>query len=358
MKPYFAACLSWRQVDISNQADLEVLVPGLLGPVPLDAVPSNPAQSLQTTVLDRLLSRGRLLAGGEADLERSLLMRFGAEASAPYVLAVDAPDWDRQGFWWHADPVHLRADRDRLRLFDAPFLAITQDEADALVAAFNAHFAEDGLVLWAPTPSRWYLRTEQPPQLETTALRQAVGQAINGLLPTGPDARRWAGLMNEAQMLFFQSPVNQARERAGRPVISGVWPWGGGDWRALSPPADSLVLMADLPLARGLAEAAGIHCHPLERPSVERLAPTVKILMIDEAPEAALRQQDLSAWWSAIECLDQRLQPWLQQLRAGRLASIHLNACDARAWRVQRRDLKRFWRRIRPLRDWVVLPGT
>lgn len=339
-------------------ADLEVMVPGLLGPVPLDGLPFNPAQSLQTPTLDRLLSRGRLLAGGEADLERSLLMRFGAEASAPYVLAVDAPDWDRQGVWWHADPVHLRADRDRLRLFDAPFLAITQEAADALVAAFNAHFAEDGLFLWAPTPSRWYLRTEPPPQLETTALRQAVGQPIDDLLPTGPDARRWAGLMNEAQMLFFQSSVNQARERAGRPVISGLWPWGGGGWRALSPPADSLVLLADLPLARGLAEAAGITCHPLESLSLERPTSIAKVLMIDEAPEAALRQQDLSAWWSAIECLDQRLQPWLQQLRAGRLASIQLDAGDGHVWRVQRRDLKRFWCRVRPLRDRVVLPGT
>ena len=50
----------------------------------------------------------------------------------------------------HADPVHLRPDRDRLILFDSRNLGITHEEAGALVGLFNGHFAADGMRLQAP----------------------------------------------------------------------------------------------------------------------------------------------------------------------------------------------------------------
>ncbi len=115
---------------------LELLVPGLLGPIP-----PRQGQPLSTPTLDRLLARGRQSATPATDVTTALLARFGADASAPYSLAADDPGWDRAGFCMHAAPVHLRPDRDLLRLFDARHLDISQDEADGLTAELNAHFA-------------------------------------------------------------------------------------------------------------------------------------------------------------------------------------------------------------------------
>ena len=40
--------------------------------------------------------------------------------TAAICLSTEAPDLARDGCWFHADPVHLRADRDRLVLFAGP----------------------------------------------------------------------------------------------------------------------------------------------------------------------------------------------------------------------------------------------
>lgn len=332
-----------------NAAVLELLVPGLLGPIP-----ARPDGSPSTPTLDRLLARGRSSTSLNRDLTTALLDRFGADASAPYSLAADDPDWDRAGFCLHADPVHLRPDRDLLRLFDATHLSIAQDEADVLTAELNAHFSADGLRFTAPTPSRWYLRCEQAPALRTQSLERAVGQHIDGLLPSGADAAHWARLMNEAQMLLFQSPVNRRREAAGRPAVNGLWTWGGGCWRELAEAAaDSLparLVWTRSALARGLAAASGAWVESLDAAWTPH--PGSALAVVDQLREALLDGDD-AAWASATEALNQWLAPAFDALRAGHLDRIIVDACNGQRWSLTRTDLRgfgpRFWRRPRPL---------
>lgn len=151
---------------MSAGATLDLLIPGLFGPVPIP-----PADVPPTPALDRLLARAERVPA-ESGLEAALLGRFGVAPggdlpSAPFSRLADDPGADPTGWWLHADPVHLRPDRDQLRLFDARHLAVTREEANALVALFNAHFAADGLRLEAPLPGRWYLQAEHPPEIRT-----------------------------------------------------------------------------------------------------------------------------------------------------------------------------------------------
>lgn len=351
---------------------LELLIPGLLGPWP--ALPLGPdgAGAPPTPVLDLLLARGDPWPGAWTDLDTALLTRFAAAASAPYQLAAEGADWDRQGFWMHADPVHLRPDRDRLRLYDARHLGLSRAEADALVAELNAHFGADGLRLIAPDPRRWYLHTEHPPDLITCPLGQASGTDLDGRLPRGPDARRWNGLLNEMQMLLFQSPVNQARERAGRATVNGLWTWGGGRWQALAPPAALARLWSDRLLDQGLAAAAGIPVEPLPGSAAALLEDataggTDLVVMPDLA--SALEERDETAWLAALAAAERWLAPVLPALRAGRLAEVCLAlgetpppaALQDRGTPtgrcLRRGHLRRFWRRPHPVARRATLGG-
>lgn len=281
---------------MSRPPRLDLLIPGLFGPVPVPpgGVPPTPVLSRLLGRADRLAGPDRPLADGPspktdpppafdgpagadrllgaatADPCRTLFHLFGyAPApegdcpSAPHCRLADRqtddPGMVPDTYVLHADPVHLRPDRDRLVLFAGPDFAPDRAEADALVALFNQHLGEEGLRLEAPTPGRWYLLSEQVPELVTQPLAAVLGRPIAGQLPQGPEARRWARLLNEVQMLFHHSEVNQRREAAGIPTLNGLWLWGGG--QLLPPPTGEVgyarVFSAD-PLARGLARARGI----------------------------------------------------------------------------------------------------
>lgn len=304
-------------------ATLDLIIPSLLGPVP------QPPEPPRTPTLDLLLDRARKDADSAwADLPSVLLARFGAGAAAPYALAADDPSWDRRGWWLHAEPVHLRPDRDLLRLFDARHLGISRAEADGLVAGLNAHFAEDGLQLHAPAADRWYLRCAAPPDIATTPLAQVTGEHIDPYLPTGADASRWGALMSEAQMLLFQHPVNQAREAAGRPAVNGLWCWGGGAWQPPVMPPDlaagpgsllyGLAAAADLPYQSEAAADAGAHLAGADG----------RVLVLWDALDEALADRDLDAWAGAARALEQWLAPVPAALRKGILAELRIYPCD------------------------------
>ncbi|WP_295541503.1 phosphoglycerate mutase [uncultured Thiohalocapsa sp.] len=322
-------------------ATLDLVVPGLLGPVPAPDAPP------QTPTLDLLLAHAASVTDAACgDLPSTLLARFGAAASAPYALAADDPVWDRAGWWLHADPVHLRPDRDLLRLFDARHLGISRAEADALVAALNAHFAQDGMQVHAPVADRWYLRCDTPPALHTTPLAQVTGQHIDPYLPTGADASRWAALMSEAQMLLFRHPVSQAREAAGRPAVNGLWCWGGGIWQP--PAAAPSRVVGSGPLLAGLAAAAAVMHQPQcgERVDADLDAAGDRVLVLWEALDDALADRDPAAWAGAANRLERWLAPLPAMLRRGSVAAIGIDACDGTRRVVCGKDLGwyRRWR--------------
>ncbi len=318
---------------------LELIVPGLLGPV------QPPVQPLRTQVLDLLLDRAAQVESCQQDPASALLAHFGAAASAPYALVADDPDWDRGGWWLHADPVHLRPDRDLLRLFDASHLGISRAEADGLVAMLNGHFTGDGLRFHAAVADRWYVQCDTPLDLNTTPLTRVDGRHIDGFLPTGTDAPRWAALMSEAQMLLFQSAVSQAREAAGRPPVNGIWCWGGGAWqRPEKPPA---VAVGAAPLLRGLAAAAGIEHR--DRPGADAAeliaGGAERVLVLWDRLGDALWDGDEDAWAGAAAALDGWLAPLPSALARGEVVELYIDTCDGTCRVVRGADL-RWYRRL------------
>ena len=127
-------------------------------------------------------------------------------------------------YWFHFDPVHLKADRDQLLIFDGAYLNIQIAEAQQLIDECCAFYADLNWKIQFKTAHRWYLGLSQAAKINTTTIQMVTGKSIGDFLPTGEDSAAWRNILNEIQMLFFQSTINQQRQ----PMINGVWISAGG----------------------------------------------------------------------------------------------------------------------------------
>jgi hypothetical protein len=308
----------------------------------------NPAPANRLACAETLIAKGRRKRKPPTAPETWLLERFGVSpqrgsAVAPYTLLADGgvPD---EHFWMRADPVHLSVGLDGLG-FDGAALELARAEADALAGALNRHFV-DAPAFHALQPERWYIRLPAAPDVDTTPPRAAKGSAIGDKLPSGADATHFRALMNEVQMVLHEHPVNAEREARGAPSVNSVWFWGGGVLEAPRARACSVVLAND-PLARGLAQAARIPDRPLPRDGRAMLAALpaegVALAVLDSPPDLRLERD----WF----------EPLLAALREGRIDMLSLNlAGNTSLLEVEtvRSDLRHFWRARKPLQAWLA----
>ncbi len=337
--------------------ELRLLVPGLFGPAPWSGEPSEPqvAEGLpRPRQIERFLARADALSTQTRDPWSALFAAFDLPISpgrdlpsAPFCRLAEAPDSDLNGYWLHAEPVHLRADRDRVRLFDSHFLDLDAAEADALISLFNAHFTDADLRLSCTRAERWYLRVDTEPDLTTTPIDRVISQPIDPFLPSGRDARRWGALLNETQMLLHQSTVNQRREASGRPTVNSIWPWGGG--KLPSPPeaTPDFTVYASAPLAVGLARWAGAARADAGGglPPFAETAASGNALVFWDDPLSALRMRDAEGWRAAILELDRWLAAAPGAMRHGELAQLTLDPGLGTCYRLTRHAYRRIWRR-------------
>src|SRR6266581_1350130 len=233
---------------------------------------------------------------------------------APYSMLADGGVPGRD-FWLRADPVHLRVNRDRLAVADSALFDVSRAEAAALV------------------------------------------EALEGSLPAGRDAMRFHALMNEAQMLLHEHPVNLEREARGEPAINSVWFWGGGAIGAAKARPYSAVI-GDDPLARGLALAAGIPARALPERADSLLAAAedegVVLIVLDAMQHGDAEAAGFRERRAAIE--RDWFEPLLGALQSGRIGmlTLHLPGKDTLLEvETVRSDLRYFWRRCKPLSAYV-----
>ncbi len=207
-----------------------------------------------------------------------------------------------------------------------------------------------------PHPGRWYLQVRQQPDLQTQPLHSVVGRPLEGLLPSGSDARAWSRWQTETQMLFHAHPVNAERERSGRPVLSGLWTWGGGTFPQVS--AGPGLMIANHPLALGLAAAAGTPVVGLGAwdaggdPLIDREESAFVLVFWDRAWWPAL-EGDPGAWVDAIATLESRARDLLSALESGRIRSLTIDDGASLRLALTRGALRRFWRRRGGFSDWL-----
>jgi hypothetical protein len=314
-------------------------------------------RALPVPTLERWLSRGGFHAGPGISVEDWLWQRFAAagteRAIAPVTWALDAGD--PEGRWWmRADPVHFIVGRTGLRLAPLDTLRLDAAEASALADAIRRHFDEPRFELFTPSLQRWYLGADSPFDLATTSPASAVGDDVDRQLPRGPGRREWLRFMNEVQMLWFEHPVNLAREQRGEPVASSLWLHGAGRMPAPGSPPYTRTAGGDSLLA-ALSALAGRPWCALDQDAghwLESAADGRWLLQIDTLAACA-QAGDAFGWRDALVALDREwFTPLDRALRTGRLDGITLTCPSSdrlRTTQVAASDRFRFWRPVRAL---------
>jgi hypothetical protein len=319
----------------------ELVVPALFAAREIPRLPA----------LELLLARGRATQADPLSLEAWLAGQFGLGEEALPAGAITAQATeprDAGAAWVRSDPIHLRLERDRAKLIPGAACAISLEEADAYLAALNRHF-EDRYFFTRARADQWCARTDDESTLATPPPLELAGLEVDAALPGG----RWNALLNEIQMALHEHPLNTERELRGAPPENSVWLWGagrlpdtvGGPWHSLT---------SDDALGAGFAQLAGIRHRGLPGTAGEWLdrAPEEGrhlivldalrgVLVLGGASEHADRLAALEAHWFA---------PLLEALRRDRIGMVSVHAPESgHSCETIRGDLRRFWRRARPL---------
>lgn len=189
----------------------------------------------KNSALGQLIARSKTTEGAlPVSIDALLFSIFGLEqgpdadipvAAVTRLLDLGVVD---KGWWLRADPVHLVAGRRGLLLAGNTALALTGTEAEALAREISNSVLEEGWILKAPNPHRWYLKPAQPADIRTTPIDVVLGKDVESYLPVGNDAKAWHTYLNEIQILLHTSQVNSDRESRDKIAVNSVWFWGGG----------------------------------------------------------------------------------------------------------------------------------
>ena len=331
------------------KGEVTVHVPGLLGPWPR-ALAADIVRGLDVPGLVGLLARarpaGRPAWRSRADepesFERLAFGVFGYPSGGPDVPAA-ALMWEHDAAGspgggvaapngpslvsLRADPVHLRPDLDAARLFDASHFALSREEAAAMAAALDRHFAPEGVRFEAPRPARWYARLERQPDAEFHPPGGAAGRGAGGALPAGKEGSLWRRRMNEAQMVLHAHPVNQAREARGELAVNSVWFWGTGEPGPVPRPRFDEVV-ADDPLVRALARRSGARVRDLAEDPATAGDPSVRRL-VAPGPGClrAVLGRDVESWRRELLDVEERwFRPLADAVTTGRIRKVVVDA--------------------------------
>lgn len=262
--------------------------------------------------------------------------------------------FDSSAFWLKVDPVQLIPDRDTLLMLPPQDLALTEQESQSLLDSFNQHFAQDGIKLVYASVTSWYLSIIQPVDIHTTPLSEAVYRNLHDLFPQGHAAPYWRKLMNEAQMLFFNHPVNLARRAQGLAEVNSIWIWGEGqiDQSALQFRPQACI-WGQTSYLKGLAAHTQAQFKTLPtdyqawlNAQQDQAQPADAHLIVLPIRD---QQQNLDQALSALE------QDWLTGLltglEQGQIHSLFIDLGFEQGFLLTPKNLKRFWRWRHPLKS-------
>jgi hypothetical protein len=244
----------------------------------------------------------------------------------------------RNGTCLHAEPVHLQAGIDDLRLILPP--PPTAAEEAQLLISLQPLLSLSGFELQVSpsgVPGSWYLFTERELSLQTYSPHAGIATRIFDVMPQGTHGAELRRLMTEAQMLLHEHPVNEHRARQGVVTLNALWLWGAGPLTLVEQPAAQRIL-GNHPWLLGLCEHLHASCWPLP-PDAQALLSVDADQVLLLLPDEALAQLD-TKWLQPVQLalqrgeigqLDLHLDHWRITLRGGRWRNLRRRMQPSRA---------------------------
>ena len=236
--------------------------------------------------------------------------------------------------WVRADPAFVLADAVTLRMLACSTLDLSPAESGELARPLRLLFGDAGFPLEAAHPQRWYLRCPKGARLPRFAPPDAVlGDDLGAHLPQGDNERQWRHLLNEAQVILHNHPVNARRVGRNLTPANSLWFWGAGtlpDW--VRSPFD--------------------HVHSRDQ-TVLALAQLGQIgagsPVADVGSGAGRVLLDLADQRDGAELEAKFLAPIGERLRRRECGEVEVRFEDGGAFSTRPAHRWRFWRPVRPL---------
>ncbi len=242
---------------------------------------------------------------------------------------------ERSGAWMAAaDPIHLQANLDHLRLYAMPNPQLDSAEIRQILKLLQENVASEHID-FARIGGNIYLRCTDAISSATASPEILNGMPPDEFMPNAAGDKIYQSLSSEIQMTLHESEFNCERENARLPAINSLWIWGGG--RAPQAQAKPIFpLFSNDPLFRGY----WLSCKGLIRSwpnSLTECAEISKRGFVAVAPDLL------------DHCSDRSLDEWLddarQLLRRKAIGRLSLIFRDGLQIELTRRDQWRFWRR-------------
>ncbi|MBE0473900.1 phosphoglycerate mutase [Rhodoferax sp.] len=218
----------------------------------------------------------------------------------------------QQGAWAFVTLCHWQATTHEVTMRQLPMRDMSAAESDALLAAMQPFFAQDGITLYPFETGRWLAQGAVFADLPSASPDRVLGRNLSPWVPTAAQASGLIRLVSEMQMLLYTHPINDARDRRGATPINAIWFSGSGA----------------LPEGR-----------PNPAPEQPVMAKTLR--------EAAL-QDDWAGWASAWQQIDaSQVKPLLDAQAGGK--DVQLTLCGerhAQSWVSQAFTLKQKFRQL------------
>ena len=138
-----------------------------------------------------------------------------------------------EGAWAFVSPCHWQIGALHIAMHHAPLPQFSADESQALLAAMQPYFAEDGITLRYEQAQRWLAQGEIFRELATASLDRVAGRRVDGWMPEAARASSLRRLQSEMQMLLYTHPVNDSRNQQGLLPVNSFWLHGSGELPAL-----------------------------------------------------------------------------------------------------------------------------
>ena len=154
----------------------------------------------------------------------------------PYAALTRSLIWSdaADAVWVNADPAFVIADAVTVRMLAIGHLGLTAQESNELAKPLKLLFGDAGFPLEVSPAGRWQLRCPKSARLPVFSPPSAVlGDDMARHLPSGDNERQWRHLLNEAQVILHNHPLNATRAQQGLSPANSVWFWGEGalpDW--------------------------------------------------------------------------------------------------------------------------------